>query len=1736
MNIFDTHERIINDYRSYIESFLNIRDERIAERVEQVMEERKLFPHPLIQFNPSFEFGASLDQLCNGDFLHPLIADIFKGYQLYRHQVEALRLGTAGKDFIVTSGTGSGKSLTYIGTIFNHILRNPNASAGVKAIIVYPMNALINSQTEEFKKYQETYLRSKAPISFNLAELDDLDRDGRIELLQHVSGATFPITFAQYTGQEGQQVRANILSNPPDILMTNYMMLELIMTRLKERTLRQSIQDNLRFLVFDELHTYRGRQGSDVSMLIRRIRAGVSFQAGQVQCIGTSATMSSGGDDLEAQKAEVATVGQMIFGKPFTTEQIVVESLERLIATSGEVPTAEDLKRSFGEAIRKDWPEERLKTHPLAVWLENRIGLEQVGDWLRRRKPVSLQTVAEKLHEDTGGQLEMSHLEETLKKFLDWAAQVNTSLPDGSRRRYFPFRLHQFISQTGSVYLTLDAPDKREIRLEPGHYIRTEEHEKQQIYQTVFSRVTGYEFICVRLNANSCFAPRDFNDRFNSEEDNGEVAGYLIPQIEGEEELWSVDMIEMLPASWYKDYKRSGIDVVKKYRHRIPQEVWYDDLGNYSFDGPRDMERHQRGWFMPAPLLFDPTSLTFYDPKTNDASKLMRLGNEGRSTATTTLSLATIKSLATAGIRPEEQKLLSFTDNRQDASLQSGHFNDFVNIGRIRSAIWHALKNAPDGILRAEEIADKVFDNLNIQQEEYAQKPATFAGRIRANENALKDYLTVRIFQDLKRSWRYTMPNLEQCALLTIDYDYISEEIDNPEAWGDNALMMALTTEQRLDFLVQTLDYIRTSYGVFHRFFVEENRQVVERVKNALKDDWSFDKETQTLEFPSHARVTSIGRTIGRNVHSKSVGKVSGWGKYVSALADTHNLPFENTEAFEVWAQHFFSRLDEIGVLRSEELRGEKGQTTGYLINPDAILWTIGDEVHPRQDKIRRRTLRDDVTPKPNSYFQNFYQQDFGAMKPLRGREHTGQVSHEDRIQREGQFRSGELCTLFCSPTMELGIDIANLNVVHMRNVPPNPANYAQRSGRAGRSGQGALVITYCSQLSPHDRNYFQNMTDMVAGKVVAPRINLDNAELIQSHVQAVYLQRVGVDMNNSVDEILDMSDPKYPIRPELWEKITGGHARRREEVGRLFTRILEGDTSLGEVLTTDRIQQIIDDVPAAFQLAFDRWRTLYHNAERLRDEARKVIDSPIYDKSSTEYRQADRNERFARNQLAELLNTGKGQHFSEFYPFRYLASEGFLPGYNFTRLPLRTAIGGYESAQFLSRGRLLGLREFGPRANIYHNGQTYQVDRINATDIEPSLQKAKISRTTGYFMIGEEYERETDPINGHSLSGERGDILHQLLEMTETSTRMMYRISCEEEERTRTGFDISTYFNLPEPISTYDRIKVKSTGEELLDIIYMPTAKIVQVNKGWRRSQEEQFIIDKHNGYWKKLSDREKDEDGSIINVSLYTDVTTNALYIQPMEAMKLDAAGIITLQHALKRAIEEHYQVEDREIGVTLMGEDVANIMVYEASEGSIGVLSQLAKDKREFPQVVAKAYELCHFANGDDIRSDLGPASYNDLLGYYNQRDHEQIDRYLIKDTLERLLHCEIELKGNRQVGGYEEHYQYLLNTYDQNSRTERDFLDHLYQEGLRLPDSAQPQLNGDYGLYVMPDFQYDDHTFVFCDGTPHDDPELARTDRKKRNALRRRGLRVITYHYRNDLRQLVEENRDVFIKVR
>ncbi len=1708
MDIFQFHNNVINEYSDYINSFIFINDERIKEKVVKELAAQKLWPDPLIQFNPSYEKSISIEKLAEQNIVVNELAQMFKGFQLYKHQEEGLRLGTSNKDFIVTSGTGSGKSLIFMGTIFNHLFKAKDQTSGVKALIVYPMNALINSQTLELDKWKENYEAN--------------------------SNKKFPFTYKQYTGQEGTSEREEIKNNPPDILLTNYMMLELILTRLAENSIKNSIADNLRFLVFDELHTYRGRQGADVSLLIRRIR---SLSKNSLVCIGTSATMISG-ESFKEQKSKVAEVATRIFGKVFSSDQIISEKLVNSLGYSKE--NFSQLQSSLKNEIFTSARYEDIIKHPLAMWIESNIALTVDNGNFIRRKPLNLNSIAAILSEETKESLQICLSQ--LNKLLIWANYLNNKKED-DRVPVLPFKLHQFISQTGSVYITLDSKESRKITLDPGSFIKDEKNEKKPIYPVVFSRTSGHEFICVRKNlSKSILEPREFNQKISEEEEESFDQGYLIMDY-GSQNIWDESQIINLPDSWVKESKNGELSVAKEYKRRIPQRIYFDELGNFSSN---ENNLPFKGWYITAPLTFDPTGGAFFDNKTSESTKLSKLGTEGRSTSTTVLSFSIIKALNSSGIDYSEQKILSFTDNRQDAALQAGHFNDFIKIGRLRSAIYHALKNADENILDYSTIANSVFESLNIPQELYAKQPSPLPFPAEENKKAFKNYIMYRILIDLKRGWRVILPNLEQCALLQISYKYLDETIAVEDFWKETPIIKDMNIEERRDFIQQTLDYFRRNYALSYSLL--ENSEI-ERQQNTFREkinpEWGLDKDEE-IDKPNFMRVEAF-RSNTQKIFTVSLGQQSYFGKYLKSIAKKYN--YDLSRIYSDYVHNLLNLLVQANWLTFKEINSGGSKLKLYQLKVDSIIWKIGDRSNIIPDKIRVLSYKDNIQ-RPNHFFQSFYLQRFDLLKNLEAKEHTAQIKNEARKDREERFRKGEISLLNCSPTMELGIDISTLNIVHLRNVPPNPSNYAQRSGRAGRNGQAALIFTFCSNYSPHDQHFFKNPADMVAGVVSSPRLDLLNQELLCSHLNAIFLSEVGIgSLNDSLANLIIMEKlEELPLKDEVIEKLNIS-AERKRIVHSLYKKAIQDLIPELEKLSwfsDEWIIRQINDAPRTFDKSLNRWRELFRSATLQLYNAQQIINDPILSNDSKEKRQAYVDQKQANRQLDLLKNSNSDSHtnsqLSEFYPYRYLASEGFLPGYNFTRLPLRVFIPKGEEGEFISRARFLAIREFGPGNIIYHDGAKYKVSQSLLSDVENKFEKIKVSKSSGYALMKGDYNLEYCPFTESLLNNDDNRELYtDLLPMSENRTIQLDRINCEEEERRSLGFDIKTYFTVEGGLKRIRTVYVNDEKDQLLKIKYIPAATLIKINEKWRIRKEPGFLINIKTGFWKKESVMaNKDQEiKNIKRVRLFTTDTADALYIHPMKALsfkeEFGAESIITLIYSLKRAIENVFQVESNEIGVEVMGTpEWPNIFIYEASQGSLGILSQVVEKVDTFKKIVQEAYKICYFENGIDTRPDIGPATYSDLLSYYNQHHHLIIDRQLIKQPLERLLSCQFEISTNPDFENNDEQYKYLLDRIDVNSTTERKFLDYLYNNGKKLPDQAQVEIPG---IYVKPDFFYQkENACIFCDGTPHDNPEIKRQDTLKREALLNAGYDVVTYYYKNSLEDLIKIRNDIFINIR
>ena len=1757
MDVFDLREKLVSDYKSYTSSFIKIRDERIKSFVDGSLDAGEFWPEPLLQLNPTFHSGGTIDDFVASNLLHPECGKIFRvekseqdgiGKQLLLHEHQrraVLKASVEKKSFVLTSGTGSGKSLTYIIPIVDHVLRT-GSGRGIKAIVVYPMNALANSQDEELAKFLKWgYPKDQEPAR-----------------------------FARYTGQEKGDVREELRRNPPDILLTNYMMLELLLTRAEDRELVRAAQ-GLQFLVFDELHTYRGRQGADVALLIRRCRN--AFAAENAICIGTSATMASG-RTVEEQKREVAHVAQSLFGVPFTESEVIGEILER--ATPVVDISSSTVRAGIRDVLEAQAPPpdgfDAFRNHPLSSWIESTFGVraEDGGTHLIRQAPRRLRgapientvSAADELAELTGIDVERCAL--TLKTFLLHGSTLHRSA--SSRFPIFAFRLHQFLTRGDTVWATLEPEAERHLELskkaaKPGD-------PDKRLFPLVFCRHCGtayYRASMVTTDAGAVLFPRE--DRKEPGDDAGQDCYVYLSA----EEPWprhdQTALLQRLP-EMLKETTSQGLERIRKESVLdVPSSIAVTPSGAMVAEGAGLEAALIEGNFL---FCLNPScGVTYAKNQRSERNKLATLGVDSRSTATTILAVRALIDLqADQDLKPEARKLLSFTDNRQDASLQAGHFNDFVQVALLRSALHRATESRAAGLSHG-DLSAAVFEAMNLRFDDYAADPDVRGPAKTQTNDALRRVIDYYLYRDLQRGWRVTAPNLEDCGLLRFDYAGLNGDdglLGEEEVWTrgftvrrGNAEEIVIPTPAPLQGLSETVreEILRTLLDVMRRQLAVKvdvldparQQDLVNATSQRLLEDTVW-----YLQDPRDLTKSEIAYPRPRASSDRSGYFLSGrggFGKFLKRAIAGPSGRMPTADLDEV-IRFLMLALKRYGIV--EEVRNApNGNDPGYQLNAGALQWLAGDGTVRKVDRTRVMDAGD-IPPEANAYFVTCYKHFVELKLMLEAREHTAQVAAEDRKVREERFRTGELPLLFCSPTMELGVDISQLNLVNLRNVPPTPANYAQRSGRAGRGGQPAMVFTYCAGRSPHDQYFYRWPSRMVAGAVAAPRIDLQNHDLVRSHVHAVWMEVAKPDLGRTLNAVLDLGaedERKFPlaVKEPLQNSL-------RDPVHRAnaFTKAAKLLNGISEELKSavwfhdNWLKEVLDQLELRFNDACERWRNLYRSAVRQRELHHKIILDHARPEAERNHSRRLRSQAEAQ---IKLLTEAEGVFEGDFYSYRYFAAEGFLPGYNFPRLPLSAYVparrGRRGRDEFVSRPRFLAISEFGPRALLYHEGARYRVNKVNldfgSQDIEATheivtdtLKRCPVC-AYAHFERGvplEVCDRCQSALAG-APSAKTAVQINNLVQLQNVTLRLAERITCDEEERQRFGYDLVTSYRFPEIGGQQDRrdAHVRVADSPALRLSYGDATDLYRINLGWsnRKSGDQPgFMLDLERGYWAKNQADADDHDdaqnqGRTQRVVPYVKDTKNALVLgfEPAPTGPEMAA----LQAAFKQAVQQHFQLEPRELAAEPVPSrfERREILFFESSEGGAGVLRQLAEDPAVLPALARRALEICHFDPDtlvDTAAERCGKACYECLLDYGNQLDHKDMDRNLIRDTLARLAKGTCLPAGGSGSRG--ERVAALLKRCD--SKLEQRWLALVDSELLRIPDEAQyfiPQ------YHTQPDFYYDtSKTAIYVDGPPHDTADQMRDDTNITNALLELGYTVIRFHHKEDWLAIFDRHPDIF----
>ncbi|MFN3725243.1 MAG: DEAD/DEAH box helicase [Allosphingosinicella sp.] len=1611
MNVFELDAHLVGRYEAFSRSFTQIRAADLKEKVDAEYASRRFWPEALIGLNPNYKRGVSMADLVKRGDVDEGMASVFaagtprQAISLYRHQEQALAKAQQGRNYIVTTGTGSGKSLTFFIPIMDRILKSRRAGEPrrTRAVVIYPMNALANSQREELEKFI-------APSG----------------LPAHLQP-----TYARYTGQESESERKAAAANAPDIILTNFMMLELLMTRQDE--LDKQVMANmagLEFLVLDELHTYRGRQGADVAMLVRRVRERVGSP--KMLCIGTSATMASGDED--AGRQAVSSVGTTLFGSAVHQNDVITETLEQKTRfTGGEALLQAQLRKIIDAPSPMALGNLVLEDDALAHWIEVNIGLIP-GETLRRRPPMTLTDAAADLAKFTGAAADACR--SAIEQYLIAMSAPEKDRGGPSEEPFMAFKLHRFLSGAGHAHATFEAAGQRSVQLSGEKFDR--EKEQARLYPLFFCRECGQEVHSVSIDPFGTVLSRSIDITPQDTPDaDGTLHGFLVPNADGS--LAFDGTAECYPEGW-SEQTPSGLRLVSRRRGKHEGVMLRLSPAGIRDDGGLE------AWFFPGKYRFCARCRHEPAPQARDINKLAGLSAEGRSSATTMITEAALDWMAQDGSLSEHRrKLLGFTDNRQDAALQAGHFNDFIFVTLLRGAMLRAARSSGTDGLSHEQFGDALRRALGFEAEQSERRgewmidpnPRGFAALDEAR-SALNQVLAHRLWNDLRRGWRFTNPNLDQLGLIEVRYPGVPMLAADEEVFSSNPHLASATPEQRAAMFSVLLDFMRQGLAIsVDALDPVTLEQIGERSRATLKAPWAIASEEQgrdlarqstlMVEAPArrHQRPTDDATTLragGRSLVAREIQKCFG---RTLALADREALITAMLEAAE---QHQIVRRFPLGGL------------TGWRLAPNALKIFAGSG-DPRQGQ-------------ENAFFAELYSdvaERLGSAGRLpmafEAREHTAQVESVVRQWREDRFRFGEtdrqrlkeaaadmrtrgersdfLPLLYCSPTMELGVDISQLNIVFLRNVPPTPANYAQRAGRAGRSGQAALVVTYCAAQSPHDQYYFERRISLVAGIVRAPAIDLANADLLSSHVQAEWLATTSEPLDPSIPGNLFMQSEELPVCERLEESF-GSAAESPADRARASAAVrsaLPTGAMIGEEGVDEFVERIWSTAAEAFSTAFDRWRDLYQSARRELEDAAAIERRTGL--SAAERKDA-RNRYLSASRQLQLLEAGTSSSASDFYSYRYLATEGFLPGYNFPRLPLYAFIEAEKASTVLQRPRFLAIAEFGPNSLVYHEGKAFRCHRAKLPAGSRGENGLLATRTlTCCSTCGAAHEEGTQEqcvVCGAGLLPE-GRIA-ELFRIDNVDATPSARITANDEDRQRRGFEIRTIFQWQG--TGQENLDLTADGEVIATVRYGPRTRLSRVNLGLRRRAAKEihgFHIDTVTGRWLKNEAEGEDEGADprgarrqrIVPV---VEDSKNAMLLQFKRP--LEQTQMATLQHALVRAIETEHLLETGELlGEPLPSRESRNsVLLYEASEGGAGVLKRLTSGVHFWRELAERALELMHFRRDGDGLVEAEDACtagcYRCLLSYYNQPDHELIERRddEVLAILDLLSRCEVD----------------------------------------------------------------------------------------------------------------------------
>lgn len=1314
-------DQVSDEYRDYIRTEFRAKDPTLRQRLAEALERPNfLAREPFFQAHRPFRPGKKWRQLGIDEKFAAVMEGRTRGAgsptweYAYTHQSGAIDelLAEQPRPVVVTTGTGSGKTEAFLLPVLHNALmdaRSFDGKPGLTAILVYPMNALANDQRERIQSYLEE------------------------------AGLISAVRVEQYDRSANAEDRKRMRARPPHILLTNYMMLEYLLVRPADR---DAIFANhrCRFLVLDEVHTYRGSLGANIALLVRRLKSHLAAARQDwettpqtelrprrfppLALVGTSATIKGIKEsaDPAAAKAERDKAVQDFFSRlvgisdPGTIQVFGEELQEQVIPadagySSAPAPglkvdpsDAESVRQALCKLAGVD------AGTPVAEAARRCRLLWDLNHWLVRA-PLSLEQLADRVLAEVP-QRNGAQPEAVLAE-VHAALLAGTALPDGAPG-LLRLRAHRFFRGGWRFHRCLNP--------QCGHLQPMGEEQCSKC-----GAKTAPLLLC-----RSC------------------GADYLALQGDPNEELQPARISQSADQKGWLVYEPA------RFGGTVNADE-DDDDGDGNGDGAPQAPRRGRGRAAaatPRPKGTLEGKLNFgtlefsTDANATGTNVLISQNTKrclccggsagshpvitrvemGTSAAVKVLAEGTMESLHEANQGREgydgKDRLLVFADSRQDAAHQARFIKFTGRYDRMRQRVYSLLQqHGPLKVQRLVELlgeqASQLRDNPHLPEDPNVFIRGEQRDRVRAWEEApVIDQLAANA------NYRGTLVNLGLVELRYCDLgDYVRQK-------GQPTCQRLGITLEQLEHLCRCiLDEMRT-HSAFARPMLRYHPSYVGCPETLQAGDWERsvkspagyacegDKAVAWVDphmVTPGVRVRSIARH-GTRGRAPAIQRIT--ESLVQRFGGTASGPDDAVALVEfLRLGSYVAPVDLFGFRNSARLLQVNAEETELALTSDVTRSRCGVCMRPLAGAVEGSPCprchgtaeRWPVAEYAASRAVRRVQQ--GTVVPLSAEEHTAQVPGEVRKRAEEDFKGGpdksRLNILACSPTLEMGIDVGGLEAVTLRNIPPRPDNYAQRGGRAGRRARVGLVVSYANR-RPHDQYFYDHPEEMIAGEVPTPTFSLANRDVLLRHAAAI---------------IFGAADPGLSGRMADYISVDG-------QIQQIAVDALKGAVAA-------KVDHAVNLAIAAFgpQLAaagFDE-AALKSHLESLGDRIQDGVNRTA--RQVQELRQSI--ERFAErlshqqaairasNLIKRLLGIRDEQQTggreaddrSAGYPLRRFAEFGVLPGYEFPTEPaaLRLLSDQYEDDP-VTTDRRFGIGQYQPEAPVFARAKRWRVSGIDTS------------------------------------------------------------------------------------------------------------------------------------------------------------------------------------------------------------------------------------------------------------------------------------------------------------------------------------------------------------------------------------------------------------------------------------